>query len=78
MKRHQILKQLGNQLLKLDNKDQFWSKGEVFHLVNHLDVLGIERGLMQVSRRLERDSLHVEVKYYTEKEKRKSTRNMAV
>lgn len=67
---------LGRKLNNLDNKEQHWTEGELFYLINHLDVLGIERGLMQVARRLEREPLHVEIQYYSIKEK--STRNMAV
>lgn len=45
------------------------SEGEVFYLVNHLDVLGIEKGCEQISYRMNMDPAHIKTKYFEEKKK---------
>ncbi|MBU8908545.1 hypothetical protein [Desertibacillus haloalkaliphilus] len=55
-------------------KEKRWSKGELFYMENHLDVLGIEKGAPQVANRLGCSEVDVEFQY-TE---RKKTNHMAV
>ena len=69
------IKALGVKLLNLENEKKF-TDGEIFYIMNHLEALGVQRGLLQVASRLGRDVWEVEAQYYMEKEK--STRNMAV
>ncbi|MGO4890329.1 hypothetical protein ACJ2A9_21485 [Anaerobacillus sp. MEB173] len=45
------------------------SQGELFYMINHIDVLGVDRGCLQISHRLNMDPIHIKYKYFEEKEK---------
>lgn len=55
--------------LKIDEAEKPLTPGEMFYLVNHLDVLGVERGSKQVARHLERQPFYLKNIYFLQKKK---------
>ncbi len=64
------------RIANLSNEgEKKFSPGETFYLVNHIEILGMERGLPQVAKQLNRKVEDIEWKYFELQEK---TRHMAV
>lgn len=61
-----------------ERSERKFSSEERFYLYHHIEVLGRDRGVKQVARKLESSDLAVECEYDDIRAKRKSTRNMAV
>ncbi|OLS34193.1 hypothetical protein BTR22_19080 [Alkalihalophilus pseudofirmus] len=77
---HDVCKKcvIGKQIIQLgkgltaghhQQQQHHWSNEETFYAVNHIEVLGIAKGVEQVANRLEIDPYYVEVHYFRQKEK---------
>ncbi|MBP3951153.1 zinc-finger domain-containing protein [Bacillus suaedae] len=65
----QRISELGEMLSQSNVTPHWWNKEESFYAINHIEVLGLERGIRQVARRLGLKESQVECFYFDKTEK---------
>jgi hypothetical protein len=64
------IRNIGEMLSCGNEPVHHWTKDETYYAVNHIDVLGLVRGVRKVADKLALNDIHVEMHYFKQKKKR--------
>jgi len=71
----QRIRNLADMLSSGNEPVHRWTKDETYYAINHIDVLGLVRGVKKVANKLALNDITVEMYYFKQKEKTHHTTN---